>query len=104
MTELMMVAKRNTAKSNSITKKKKRNATKLTFQASSSSSSSSSSEETNQPEYKRKKLGKDPTVDTSFLPDRDREAKERRMREQLRLEWLEKQEIIKSTFTITKRE
>lgn len=45
---------------------------------------------------KRSKLGKDPEVDTSFLPDREREAKEHLLREQLRLEWLEKQEKIKS--------
>ncbi|RIA84216.1 FAM50A protein [Glomus cerebriforme] len=42
------------------------------------------------------KLGKNPNVDTSFLPDRDREEEERKEREQLRLEWLQKQEEIKN--------
>lgn len=38
---------------------------------------------------------KNPNVDTSFLPDRDREEAERRMREELRQEWLRKQEEMK---------
>ncbi|XP_068603294.1 protein FAM50A isoform X2 [Brachionichthys hirsutus] len=45
---------------------------------------------------KKKKLGKDPDVDTSFLPDRDREEEENRLREELRQEWELKQEKIKS--------
>ncbi|KAG5837942.1 hypothetical protein ANANG_G00218450 [Anguilla anguilla] len=45
---------------------------------------------------KKKKLGKNPDVDTSFLPDRDREEEENRMREELRQEWERKQEKIKS--------
>lgn len=44
---------------------------------------------------KRAKLGKDPTVATSFLPDREREEAERAMREVLRKEWLTKQETMK---------
>lgn len=35
----------------------------------------------------RKNLGKDPDVDTSFLPDREREEAETRLREVLRREW-----------------
>uniref|UniRef100_A0A8C8YD09 Family with sequence similarity 50 member A n=1 Tax=Prolemur simus TaxID=1328070 RepID=A0A8C8YD09_PROSS len=42
------------------------------------------------------KLGKNPDVDTSFLPDRDREEEENRLREELRQEWEAKQEKIKS--------
>lgn len=38
---------------------------------------------------------KNPNVDTSFLPDRNREEEERRIREQLRQEWLKKQEEMK---------
>lgn len=38
---------------------------------------------------------KNPAVDTSFLPDRDREEEERRIREHLRQEWLKNQEIMK---------
>ncbi|XP_071657392.1 protein FAM50A [Patagioenas fasciata] len=45
---------------------------------------------------KRRKLGKDPCVDTSFLPDRDREEEENRLREELRQEWEAKQEKIKN--------
>lgn len=44
---------------------------------------------------KKPKLGKDPGIDTSFLPDREREDEERRMREELRKEWLAKQEAMK---------
>lgn len=50
------------------------------------------------------KLGKNPEVDTSFLPDRDREEKERLERERLRQEWIliqekTKQEVIDITFS-----
>ena len=44
---------------------------------------------------KRAKLRKNPNVDTSFLPDREREEEERRQRETLRQEWLRKQEDMK---------
>ncbi|EPT06047.1 hypothetical protein FOMPIDRAFT_1109728 [Fomitopsis schrenkii] len=44
---------------------------------------------------KRAKLRKNPNVDTSFLPDRDREEEERRQREELRQKWLRKQEEMK---------
>lgn len=42
------------------------------------------------------KLAKNPTVDTSFLPDREREQQEREMREQLRQQWLREQELMKT--------
>ncbi|KAJ3148284.1 hypothetical protein HDU89_004881 [Geranomyces variabilis] len=42
-----------------------------------------------------KKVKKNPTVDTSFLPDREREEEERLEREKLREVWLEQQEKIK---------
>ncbi|XP_068856084.1 protein FAM50A [Aphelocoma coerulescens] len=45
---------------------------------------------------KKRKLGKNPDVDTSFLPDRDREEEENRLREELRQEWEAKQEKIKN--------
>ncbi|KAJ9087642.1 hypothetical protein DSO57_1031092 [Entomophthora muscae] len=45
---------------------------------------------------KKPKFGKDPTVDTSFLPDQEREEEERVLREKLRQEWLQKQEDIKN--------
>lgn len=44
----------------------------------------------------KKKLRKNPNVDTSFLPDREREEAERREREELRQEWLRKQEELKA--------
>ncbi|KAI5609018.1 protein FAM50A [Silurus asotus] len=44
---------------------------------------------------KKNKLGKNPDVDTSFLPDREREEEENRLREELRQEWERKQEKIK---------
>jgi XAP5 protein. len=47
------------------------------------------------PPTKRGKFRKNPNVDTSFLPDRDREEAERKERERLRQEWLKKQEDIK---------
>ena len=48
-----------------------------------------------EPAPKKGKFRKNPNVDTSFLPDRDREEEERRERERLRREWLEKQEQLK---------
>ncbi|XP_065912525.1 protein FAM50A-like isoform X2 [Dysidea avara] len=47
-------------------------------------------------QIKKKKVGKNPTVDTSFLPDRDREEKERHEREKLANEWKAQQEKIKN--------
>lgn len=42
------------------------------------------------------KMVKNPDVDTSFLPDRDREDAENRLREELRQEWVAKQEAMKN--------
>ncbi|KAN0076930.1 XAP5, circadian clock regulator domain containing protein [Tylopilus felleus] len=52
--------------------------------------------ENGEPAMKRGKFGKNPNVDTSFLPDREREEEERRERERLRQEWLRKQEELKA--------
>ncbi|KAI9570467.1 XAP5, circadian clock regulator-domain-containing protein [Boletus coccyginus] len=52
--------------------------------------------ENGEPAVKRTKFGKNPNVDTSFLPDRDREEEERRERERLRQEWLRRQEELKT--------
>jgi hypothetical protein len=46
-------------------------------------------------ENQRKKFRKNPAVDTSFLPDREREEAERRQREELRQQWLKRQEDMK---------
>ncbi|KAJ3244120.1 hypothetical protein HDU78_011384 [Chytriomyces hyalinus] len=48
-----------------------------------------------EPLEKKIKTKKNPNVDTSFLPDKEREEKERREREQLKLEWLKQQDKIK---------
>ncbi|KAL2342437.1 hypothetical protein Fmac_003722 [Flemingia macrophylla] len=45
---------------------------------------------------RRGKLGKDPTVETSFLPDSEREAEEQAERERLRRQWLREQEQIRN--------
>ncbi|WCJ39794.1 Protein XAP5 CIRCADIAN TIMEKEEPER [Euphorbia peplus] len=42
------------------------------------------------------KFGKDPTVETSFLPDSEREAEEEAERERLRKQWQREQEQIRS--------
>jgi protein FAM50 len=43
----------------------------------------------------KKKIRKDPTVDTSFLPDAERDQAETAVRNKLKKEWLEKQEELK---------
>ncbi|CAG5134859.1 unnamed protein product [Candidula unifasciata] len=53
-------------------------------------------------ERRKKRLGMNPEVDTSFLPDRDRDEEENKLREQLRQEWVTTQERIKNEeITIT---
>ncbi|KAF4528902.1 hypothetical protein B566_EDAN017211 [Ephemera danica] len=42
-----------------------------------------------------KKIRKNPDVDTSFLPDREREEEDNRLREELRQEWVAKQTTLK---------
>ncbi|CAF0925922.1 unnamed protein product [Brachionus calyciflorus] len=57
------------------------------------------SDENSQEETKinfKKRFGKNPTVDTSFLPDREREEEENAFREKLRQEWVEQQEKLKN--------
>jgi len=44
---------------------------------------------------KKRKFTKNPYVDTSFLPDREREERERIEREELRKQWLAEQERVK---------
>ncbi|XP_055586674.1 protein FAM50 homolog [Uranotaenia lowii] len=48
-----------------------------------------------QSEPKIKKIKKNPDVDTSFLPDREREEMDNKLREQLRQEWAMKQAMLK---------
>ncbi|EAU88804.2 hypothetical protein CC1G_01177 [Coprinopsis cinerea okayama7 len=63
---------------------------------SGSGSRSTPNGDADDPPVKKKKLSKNPNVDTSFLPDREREEEERKERERLRLEWLAKQEELKA--------
>lgn len=49
----------------------------------------------NEIEPAKKKIKKNPFVDTSFLPDREREEQENKLREQLRQEWQIKQAQLK---------
>ena len=58
------------------------------FDTIKSSASSSSSQS--------KKVLKNPNVDTSFLPDRDREKELQIAKDKLQVEWLEQQEIMKN--------
>jgi len=44
----------------------------------------------------KKRLGMNPDVDTSFLPDREREEEERKLRAQLASDWRQRQEDIKN--------
>ncbi|MBA0614274.1 hypothetical protein Godav_014589 [Gossypium davidsonii] len=46
--------------------------------------------------FSRGKFGKDPSVETSFLPDSEREAEEQAERERLRKQWILEQEQIKN--------
>lgn len=46
-------------------------------------------------EPSNKKIKKNPNVDTSFLPDREREEAENKLREELRQQWVEKQAALK---------
>lgn len=63
---------------------------------SDAKSEKSSKSKTNElPEPAVKKIKKNPDVDTSFLPDREREEEENRLREELRQEWAIKQNALK---------
>ena len=68
--------------------------------AKSVKSDKSKSSESSEPVVK--KIKKNPDVDTSFLPDREREEEENRLREELRQEWAQKQNALKEEeITIT---
>ncbi|KAF9352103.1 hypothetical protein BGX34_000176 [Mortierella sp. NVP85] len=119
--ELEELKKREAAKTNQlqervVKKKAKKTMTKLSFaddeeeedgaqedgksdkkhgRSDEDGESPSSTKKSSEPAFKKSKFGKDPNIDTSFLPDREREEEERRVREELRQEWLRKQEEIK---------
>lgn len=59
------------------------------------SSSDSNKPKWTEEEPSKKKIKKNPNVDTSFLPDREREEAENKLREELRMQWVEKQAALK---------
>ncbi|KAH9498022.1 Protein fam50a [Dermatophagoides farinae] len=69
---------------------------KSDLDSSDSISQDSFNNHNDEPQMKKRKMMKNPDVDTSFLPDRAREEEENRLREQLRQEWAEKQEKLKN--------
>ncbi|KAM3695528.1 hypothetical protein ACJW31_07G139400 [Castanea mollissima] len=50
--------------------------------------------------FRHGKYGKDPTVETSFLPDSEREAEEQAERERLQRQWILEQEQIRSNYPL----
>lgn len=48
----------------------------------------------------KKKIAKNPDVDTSHLPDRERDERIRQERERLTREWLEQQEVVKNQVSL----
>lgn len=77
-------------------KKKKKNQSKIKLSFAGEDEDEADPEvETEDIAEKKPKFSKNPYVDTSFLPDRDREEVERLQREELRQNWLKKQEEIK---------
>ncbi|KAI7904023.1 FAM50A protein [Cokeromyces recurvatus] len=79
-------------------KKKKKQILKLSFAGDDDDEEEEEENdyEENKKETKKRRFMKDPTVDTSFLPDREREERERIEREELRKEWIAKQEKVKN--------
>ena len=61
--------------------------------SSSSTSSSSSSSSSSRP-FKR--VTKDPTVDTAYLPDKDRDEAMEAEKDRLRADWQQQQEVVKN--------
>lgn len=90
-----------------LNKRKSINKSVLSFQSDGDDDDSDNSSEENDSEnenanqlrttaVKRRRLGKDPSVDTKFLPDRERESAERAERERLKEDWIRQQEAIKN--------
>lgn len=80
-------------------KRKVKGNPRLSFCEDSENGSEEEDDENKSKERKRLalgKFGKDPTVETSFLPDSEREAEEQAERERLRKQWLREQEQIRN--------
>lgn len=76
--------------------RQKRQIQALSFDLHGEEEDSEESEEKEEvEELPKKKIRKNPDVDTSFLPDREREEEENKMREELRQEWAAKQSSLK---------
>eukprot|EP00198_Chlamydomonas_reinhardtii_P003194 XP_001692530.1 predicted protein [Chlamydomonas reinhardtii] len=83
-------------------REKVRAAPKLSFFADEEQEGEEDEEVGKSKQRKFGKFGKDPTVTTDFLPDKDRERLELEMRAQLRKEWQLAQDVIKAEpLTIT---
>ncbi|EIW71505.1 hypothetical protein TREMEDRAFT_28162 [Tremella mesenterica DSM 1558] len=76
-------------------KGKRKEKIKLSFEDEEPPPEPETAVETSEPETKKRRFTKNPNVDTSFLPDREREERERVEREELRKVWLAHQEKIK---------
>eukprot|EP00126_Sphaerothecum_destruens_P010160 Sdes_comp20682_c0_seq8m16182 len=76
-------------------KKKKLKTSTLSFDFEEDDPGSEKEQQSEEASVPLIKTVKNPAVDTSFLPDKTRELEERRLREELRQEWLRQQEIIK---------
>eukprot|EP00126_Sphaerothecum_destruens_P010155 Sdes_comp20682_c0_seq3m16174 len=81
-------------------KKKKLKTSTLSFDFEEDDPGSEKEQQSEEASVPLIKTVKNPAVDTSFLPDKTRELEERRLREELRQEWLRQQEIIKSKFEL----
>ncbi|KAK6621582.1 hypothetical protein RUM43_006916 [Polyplax serrata] len=73
--------------------KQKRQIQSLSFNLQDDEENEEEDEEVSKPVLK--KIKKNPDVDTSFLPDRDREEEENMLREELRQEWASQQATLK---------
>ena len=73
----------------------------LYLQYQGSTKSTDDQDDRYEPPTKQNKLKKNPNIDTSFLPNREREEAERKERERLHLEWLAKQEQMKKGVALT---
>ncbi|KAJ3024118.1 hypothetical protein HKX48_006474 [Thoreauomyces humboldtii] len=76
-------------------RKKKKEKVKLSFDVDGEDGDVGEPLEAADQQPQAKKDKKNPTVDTSFLPDREREDAERLEREKLKEDWLEQQDKIK---------
>ncbi|KAK0583143.1 hypothetical protein LWI29_033768 [Acer saccharum] len=77
-------------------KRKIKGNSRLSFAEDFESESEEEYESTETKMLARGKFGKDPTVETSFLPDSEREAEEQAERERLRKQWNREQEQIRN--------